>query len=365
MSKDKDEILRFFALLRMTSVCLRVALCAGAALYLLSLGVVRCEAQQPIGSVGISDATVSGALEVTNGRAMLRGASTVTAREKTAEIALDRGGNVKVCETSGLHVTAGKGVAETPLMLALDRGAIEIATRANTNDVVMTPDLRFTLKSPGVLDLRMRVARNGDTCVENRGASAPVLSIADQFGETSYELHAGQHVLFEHGSLKEVVDNESEPCGCPPEPVVSVADAGVSGGAPAPGAILTSGATAAEQHPFPAAVSAGLSPASTMPPQAPTGQVHAQVSTTMSYGEGSRAPGVGTDGDAGVAGTNAKSAAHTTSATGAGDASTVKTTSPTPEKTVRAEVPPPPPAPSAGNVFHSIGRFFKRLFSGR
>ena len=53
---------------------------------------VRGWAQQSIGTVGIADATVAGALEVSNGRAMLVGASTVTARDHTAEIALNRGG---------------------------------------------------------------------------------------------------------------------------------------------------------------------------------------------------------------------------------------------------------------------------------
>src|SRR5580765_2851716 len=276
MSGDKDEMLRFFAPLRMT----------GLGALLLAAGSLTCVAQQSIGTVGIADATVAGALEVSNGRAVLLGASTVTARDHTAEIALKRGGSVKVCSTSGLHVTAGKGGEDAPLMLALDRGAVEIATRVTANDVVMTPDLRFTLKSSGELDLRLRVARNGDTCVENRGAAAPALNVADQFGEASYELHPGQHVLFEHGSLKEVVDHEREPCGCPAEPVVSVADAGVSGAsstAAGPGTVVSDATkTAAEEHPFPAAVSAGLAPASPLPPQAPAGQVHAQVSTTMS-----------------------------------------------------------------------------------
>src|SRR4051794_7493507 len=159
--------------------------------------------QSSIGSVGIADATVAGALEVNNGRAQLLGASTVTARDHTAEVALNRGGTVRVCSTSGLHLTAGKGALDAPLMLALDRGAVELAARMTASDVVMTPDLRFTMKSTGPLDLRLRVARNGDTCVENRGAAAPVLNVADQFGEASYEVKPGQHVLFEHGSLKE------------------------------------------------------------------------------------------------------------------------------------------------------------------
>ena len=340
----------------------RVA-CAAAVVCLLVDASV-CLAQQSIGTVGIADATVSGALEVTNGRAVLMGASTVTARDHTAEIELKRGGSVKVCSTSGLHITAGKGAVDTPLMLALDRGAVEIATRATTNDVVMTPDLRFTLKSPGMLDLRMRVARNGDTCVENRGAAAPMLSVTDQFGEATYELHGGQHVLFEHGSLKEVVDHESEPCGCPVEPVVSVADLGVTGGTPAAPGSEVAARTAAEQHPFPAAVSAGLAPASALPPQAPAGQVHAQVSTTMSYGADGNAVSAGAGSDTGVAGAAPKSTAAQSASANTKETSPAKTDTSAPETAGRAQAPPPPPAPSPGNVFHSIGRFFKKLFGG-
>ena len=320
---------------------------------------------QQIGSVGLQDATVAGALEVSNGRAVLVGASTVTARDRTAEIALQRGGVVRVCSTSGLHLTAGKGTGETPLMLALDRGAIEVATRTTANDVVMTPDLRFTIKTVGQLDLRLRVARNGDTCVENHGATAPVLGVSDQFGETTYEVRAGQHVLFEHGSLKEVVDNETEPCGCPVAPAVSVADAGVKGTtetAAKPGSTVAA-KSAADQHPFPEAESAGLSPVSG-PPQAPAGAVHAQVSTALSYGgeTGTAAGG----GDAG-AGSVAANGSAKNAEQGAGKASTPQENSSAPttsEAAGRAEAPPPPPAPPPGDVFHALGRFFKRLFGG-
>jgi hypothetical protein len=364
MGRGKDEMLGFFPFDELRARRTRqFGLAAVSAMCLLSAATQPTVAQQAIGTVGIGDATVSGALEVTNGRAMLRGASTVTARDKTAEIALDRGGSVKVCATSGLHVTAGQGAPDTPLLMALDRGAIEVATRVTTNDVVMTPDLRFTLKQPGVLDLRVRVARNGDTCVENRGAAAPVLTVADQFGEASYEVHAGQHVMFEHGSLKEVVDHESEPCGCPAEPVISVADAGVTGTSVArPGSEVAT-KTAEEQHPFPAAVSAGLSPASTLPPT-PQGQVHAQVSTTMSYSTTPAGSATGSDGAPPATDTPGSAAKPGGSSTSAPAAAAKADDAAAAASAGRAEAPPPPQAPSAGNVFHSIGRFFKRLFGG-
>jgi len=321
------------------------------------------QAQQPIGTVGVQDATVAGALVVTNGRAVLVGNTTVTAKDHTAEVALSRGGTVRVCSTSGLHMTAGKSAAGTtvlPLMLALDRGAVEVQMAATTSDVVMTPDLRFTMGSDGPLDLRLRVTNNGDTCVENRGESAPMLRVVDPFGGAMYELRAGQHVLFEHGSLKEVVDNESEPCGCPAVPVISVADAGVSGtSVAAPGSAVAK--TAAEQHPFPAAQSAGLAPLSG-PPQTPSGTVHAQVSTTLSYGENAAGGSAASDSGATTPADQAEVPAKTprTPAAGAGE--------PPPESASKAEVaggaqaPPPPPAPPPNDLFHSIGRLFKHLF---
>ena len=164
--------------------------------FFLFAGLSMAQAQQQsIGTVGMQDATVAGALEVTNGRAILVGNSTVTARDHTAEVELSRGGTVRVCATSGLHVTAGRsadGATTLPLMLALDRGAIEVQTAVTTRDVVTTPDLRFTMRDDGPLDLQLRVTRNGDTCVENRGTKSPVLNVVDQFGEATYELRAGQ-----------------------------------------------------------------------------------------------------------------------------------------------------------------------------
>ncbi|HEY0161098.1 MAG TPA: nuclease [Edaphobacter sp.] len=336
------------------------------ALGLIFLGVAAAGSfAQQIGSVGLQDATVAGSLEVSNGRAVLVGASTVTARDHTAEIALERGGTVKVCSTSGLHLTAGKGTGSAPLLLAIDRGAVEVATQVTANDVVMTPDLRFAMRSEGTLDLRVRVARNGDTCVENRGAKAPVLGVTDQFGESAYEVQAGQHVLFEHASLKEVVDNEHEPCGCPAAPVVSVADAGVTGAnAAAPGGQVAAQA-AAEQHPFPAAESAGLAPVNT-PPPAPAGAVHAQVSTTMSFGGESGTGSDGSGGGASGATTTVPPANSATAGNAASAAATQIPSTPATDNTSagRAEAPPPPPTPPPSDLFHSLGRFFHRLFGG-
>jgi hypothetical protein len=307
---------------------MKVQIAMGGLLTVLSAVPGMAQQQPPIGTVGVQDATVAGATAVSNGRAVLVGNSTVTARDRTAEIELKRGGTVKVCATSGLHVTAGKsadGIVAAPLMLALDRGAIEVQMLVTTRDVITTPDLRFTMGGDGPLDLELRVTRNGDTCVENRGVTAPLLNVADQFGESAYELKAGQHVLFEHGSLKEVVDHENSSCGCPAEPTMSVADALVSGGAAGSGA---GEKTAAEAHPFPAAVSAGLAPATV--PQAPVGEVHTQVAVALSS---------------------------------SGDANSAAAPPPAAKSADAAQTAPAAPKQSK-DLVHVVGRFFKRLFGG-
>ncbi|HEV2646818.1 MAG TPA: nuclease [Acidobacteriaceae bacterium] len=281
-------------------------------------------AQQLIGYVNTRDAEVAGASDVLNGQAVLTGSAAVTAREHTAPITLGRGGMVRVCQSSALHVTESRAASTAaPLLFSLDHGAIEIETAGTVNDSIMTPDLRLSVAKAGPLDLRLRVARNGDTCVENRGAGAPTLDITDAFGETMYQVAAGQHVLFEHGSLREVVDHEREPCGCPEvQQGMSVADALLASGGGKKASIA--GVKAAVEHPFPAAISEGLAPAAEVP-QAAVGVTHMQVADTLSYS---------------AVGSEAAAAA------------------------VVAPVAVPAAAAVRHDPLHVVGRFFKRLFGG-
>ena len=170
-------------------------------------------AQMPIGSVSTVDATVYGASSEANDRAQLGRNGTVIAKDHAAFVQLLRGGSVKVCATSGVHLTAGTpaaraadpattstigtgttgtgttttGTADSgttapdtssidpasvpanaapattaawaankppPLMIAMDRGAIELHIGAVPGDEVITPDLRVSFTGDGQLDLR-------------------------------------------------------------------------------------------------------------------------------------------------------------------------------------------------------------------
>ena len=234
-------------------------------------------AQQVMGTVATKDALVTGGLEVKGDRAALVSNASVTAYGKTAPVVLQRGGEVLVCATSQFHLLRSGNTGS--LLFGLDRGALELHTVTQPQDVILTPDLRFTIEQGGSYDLGLRVTRNGDTCVENAGKTAPVLVLHDPFSRANYRLMPGQHVLFEHGSLLEVVDNERSPCGCPG------ADAAVQLAANASPAQKASAA-----NPFPEAASEGLAPTQPMENAGPAGEKQAQISTTFSYGEGQGPP---------------------------------------------------------------------------
>jgi hypothetical protein len=279
--------------------------------FLLMLAVLTpvAAAQQVMGTLSTQDAQVTGGLQVSGAKASLVSNAGITALDHTAPIALSRGGEVLLCSTSQFHLLHSG--TEQALLFGLDRGAVELHGVADPRDVILTPDIRFSLEAAGTYDLRVRVTTNGDTCVQNVGGKAPVLILSDPYSATTYRVIPGQHVLFEHGSLREVVDNERSECGCVVE---------------RPSGKMT----AAEQaHPFPAAESAGLAPIAPPSNSTPDGVVHTQVNVTMSYKSD--------------------------------DPSEAEVRKPV-SSTAATSLEPPPSPPGAHAIAHAIGRFFHRIF---
>jgi hypothetical protein len=252
-------------------------------------------------------------------------------------------------------------VKRPPVMVALDRGSMEIHTNAEKTDVIITPDMRFELSDGAPLDLRIRVVSNGDTCVENAGKDAPVLHVTETFGGGAYFIRPGQHVLFEHGSVREVVDHETSPCGCPKGDGLVLAGKGPKGSGQIP--------EAARTNPFPEAVSQGLAAPTTPQPVTATGEEHVQVSSALAY-SGATNTVVGPPGQITTAAdVAAASSAATTSATPTGTGSTTtQAVQPAATATVpagtNAHIESAAPPPEGPNPFKAIGRFFKKLFGG-
>ncbi|MFP5229033.1 MAG: hypothetical protein ACLGXA_15555 [Acidobacteriota bacterium] len=248
-----------------------------------------------LATVSTEGVSLSGPLSVANGTAFLGNNGSVTAGDKSVHLKLTRGGNLSVCSTTQVHLSTDTGVSGGGLMIALNRGAIEgHYIPGQYSDVILTPDLRILISGPGVADFSLRVNNEGDTCFDNHGDHAPYVLATNLFEGGAYRVQPNQRVLFEHGSLQQVVDKEQEPCGCPAPPPTPAPTAIARVGAP--GITLHSSGqtntpppakakTTAEENPFPLAQSEGLQPPPPPPstPVVPPGQAHAEVSAPLVY----------------------------------------------------------------------------------
>ena len=165
-------------------------------------------------------AKVTGALEVSQGKAVIVASGAVTSGTQTTLVTLPHRGTLRVCAATTVNLAADSSVpaGETPgLMMAMDHGAVEASFATGRNsDILLTPDFRILIGGPGAAEVKVRLGQKGDTCVDNAGVNAPYVLVTSVFDGGNYRVQAGQRVMFEHGSLHDVVDNEKEPCGCPP-----------------------------------------------------------------------------------------------------------------------------------------------------
>lgn len=242
-------------------------------------------APTPIAIVPTSSAaTVTGALQVTDGKTLIANSGAITSGDKTTEVVLPRRGILRVCASTTVKLTAdttepaGNAPAIQPgddspgLMMALDHGALETDFAIGRNsDILLTPDFRILLGGPGASHVNIRLGPHGDTCVDNAlpggasstpAANAPYVLVTGIFDGGVYRVQPGQRVMFQHGSLRDVVDQEKEPCGCPAPPRPNSND-------------------------FPLAQSAGLAPianpATAPKPQPTVKKLPPEVSTPMVY----------------------------------------------------------------------------------
>jgi hypothetical protein len=311
--------------------------------------------QAPIAYVSTTGVAVSGSLSVENGRAIIGNNGTITAGDSTAMVKLARGGDMEVCASTKVHLsrdTSVTGADDSALMIAMDRGALEASyVPGKYSDVLLTPDLRILVSGPGTADLKIRVNEKGDTCLDNHGTGAPYVTVTSNFAGGVYRVQANQRVMFEHGSLDQVVDNETESCGCPVAAPVFVASSAI------PDKPAAAAAEKAAANPFPLAQSEGLAAAAAAPvkPVVPVGQVHAEVEAPITY-DAAKTPDPAAPGAVGKD--------PSSSLSKSADPAPVSTES----QTVDAQIPSVQPVQASvkkhGGLFHSIGHFFSKVFGG-
>lgn len=295
-----------------------------------------------LATVEMQGVTLSGYTFLRDGHAIVGNNTSIGAGDSTVPVALTRGGSLNVCASTKIHLSTDTTTPGSGLMIALDRGALEAHyTPGQYSDVLLTPDLRIMISAPGEADLSIRVNDQGDTCVDNHGDHAPYVLATSLSGDGAYRIQPNQRVLFEHGSLSDVVDSEPELCGCPPPPQ-SVASAGATSANPAKPSEKVANDTAA-RNPFPLAESEGLQPPPAPPttPAVPAGTPHVEVSAPLTYDANhpnALPPAPTASGEAGAPA--ATSGAQTTAAA------------------------PPPSKPKSSGFFGHIGHFFRRLFGG-
>jgi hypothetical protein len=273
----------------------------------------------PIQTGNQDQAQVTGGLQVTKGTAYILTNGTVTSGKMTTSVILPRRGVLRVCASTSVHLAADASVpeGETPgLMMAIDHGAVEASFATGRNsDVLLTPDFRILIGGPGAVEVKVRLGQQGDTCVDNPGVNAPYVLVSSVFDGGAYRVQPGQRVMFQRGSLSEVVDQEKEPCGCPPE-------------------------QRAGSNDFPLAQSAGLAPlekpAAASQPRQTTPAKPEPLSEPLVY--------------------PAADAAKTPAAPVIAPATSVTTASPTPASATPATSKKKP------GFFGSIGRFFRKIF---
>src|SRR4051812_29346541 len=71
-----------------------------------TLACAQSVSSEPIGEVFASDATVHGAVQLTNGGTKVLSGASVTAGDAAARLVLSRGGEVRVCAQTSVAVSA-------------------------------------------------------------------------------------------------------------------------------------------------------------------------------------------------------------------------------------------------------------------
>lgn len=243
-----------------------------SALLLCSLPPIAA-AQQTIGELYATDASVKGSVLLAGSGTSVLSGSSIQAGAQAATLKLARGGEVLVCEGTKLSVTASQTGRE--LLLSLNSGNVELNYPLGTEaDALLTPELRLMLPGPGTVHVAVRVTPQGDTCVQSLPWNVSAIVVSETMGDATYQVKPDEAVLFKSGHLGQASPSRQN-CGCPKSqaPPVQVAKAAPPTPAsaqpkPAPTVAATAPASPLAQ-PKPATTAAAASPEQHLAVEAP------------------------------------------------------------------------------------------------
>jgi hypothetical protein len=126
---------------------------------------------------------------------------------------LARGGELRICPKTSLSLSAD--AAGKALALGLNTGAMELDySLAGATDLLLTPDFRLQLISPGNFHIAVSVAANGDTCLRSLAGNDAAVFVSETMGTDSYQLSPGKNVMFKEAKISGATEAPAV-CGCP------------------------------------------------------------------------------------------------------------------------------------------------------
>ena len=173
----------------------------------------KAEAQQTLGELYATDASVKGSVVLAGSGTSVLSGSSISAGAQTATLKLDRGGSVQVCSGTKLSINASQNGRE--LMFSLNSGNLELNYPIGAAaDTLLTPDLRLLLPGPGTVHVAVKVSPQGDTCVQSLPWNVAAIVVSETMGDATYQVKPDEAVLFKGGHLNEAARTKQN-CGCP------------------------------------------------------------------------------------------------------------------------------------------------------
>jgi hypothetical protein len=192
---------------------------AGAAL--LAAAPLTAHAQQNVGELFASDASVKGGVVLASSGTTVLSGSSISAGEQTATLKLERGGTMLICPNTSLAVTTSQNGRQ--LMFSMNTGNLEMDYPIGAaSDNLLTPDFRLLLPGPGRVHVAVRVSAKGDTCVQSLSSNSSAVVVSEGMGDASYQVKPNEAVIFNGGRISGAMPTR-ESCGCPAPPPTQVA----------------------------------------------------------------------------------------------------------------------------------------------
>jgi hypothetical protein len=222
-----NRLLRCYRRNRLMDCSLQLVLFSLQRIFLPALLILvmhgATQAQQAIGELYATDASVKGSIILAGSGTSVLSGSSIQAGAQAATLKLERGGNLLVCAGTKLSVTASQSGRE--LMFSLNTGNLEMNYPIGASaDTLLTPDLRLLMPGPGTVHVAVHVTPQGDTCVQSLPWNAAAVVVSETMGDATYQVKPDEAVLFKGGHLSEAARSKQN-CGCPVSQPVQVAKA--------------------------------------------------------------------------------------------------------------------------------------------